>query len=129
MKGIRRAAGCALAAAAVAGAGASPAQAMIMPACATAINPTTGSGSCTFDTPYDYTLFAVVPAAGPVGMHVRCVTNYGYVTAFSRTITERTTFTRWTPGACTLTLTGTAGSGTATPTLPPIIDPPPPMTP
>ena len=125
MRGIKRAGGCVLAAAAMAGAGASPAQAMIMPACAAVINPTTGTGSCTFDTQWDYTLITAVPVKA-MTVRIRCVTNYGYVTDSSRTVTERTVYTRWTPGACTMTLTGTAGVATATATIPPIIDPPPP---
>jgi hypothetical protein len=105
--------------------GASPAQAMTMPACAAAINPTTGSGSCTFDTQYDYALITVVPV-GAVTVNIRCVTNYGLITTYTRTVTETSTFQRWTPGGCTLTLTGTAGAGAAVPTTGPIVDPPPP---
>lgn len=125
MRGIKRAGGCVLAAVALAGAGASPARAMIMPACAAAINPTTGTGSCTFDTQWDYALIAVAPV-GEMKVHIRCVTNYGYVSESTRTVTQAGTFSRWTPGACTMTLTGTAGTATATPVLPPIVDPPPP---
>lgn len=128
MRGIKRAGGCMLAAMALAGANASPAHAMASPACAAAINPVTGTGSCSFDTQWDYALVTVVPV-GPVGVHIRCVTNYGYVTESSRTVTETTTFTRRTPGGCTMTLTGTAGAATAAPMLPPIVDPPPPVTP
>ena len=128
MRGIKRAGGCVLAAAALAGAGASPAQAMIMPACATAINPTTGTGSCTFDTQYDYAIITVVPV-GDVTVNIRCVTNYGLVTTHTRTVSQQTSYQRYTPGACTLTLTGTAGVASAVPTIPPIVDPPPPVTP
>ena len=125
MRAIKRAGGCVLAAAALAGAGASPAQAMIMPACAAAINPTTGTGSCTFDTQWDYALIAIVPV-GEMGVRIRCTTNYGYVYETSRRVTEAGTFTSWAPGACTMTLTGTAGTAAATPMLPPVVDPPPP---
>ena len=125
MRGIKLAGGCVLAAAALAGVGASAAQAMIAPACATAINPTTGSGSCTFDTQYDYAIITVVPV-GVVTVNVRCVTNYGFVTTHTRTVSQHASYMLRTPGGCTLTLTGTAGVASAVPTIPPIVDPPPP---
>ena len=107
---------------------ASPAAAMIAPACSTRVVLGT-PGSCTFDTQYDYATITIVPVASTVTADFRCVTNYGYVFTSSRTVSDPVSYSKWTPGSCTLTLSspsGGTGAVTATPTTGPIIDPPPP---
>ena len=128
---LKRITGSAVLAAAVAGAAASPATAMIAPACTTrvvAADPGT-AGSCSFDTQYDYALISVAPVTGTVEATIRCFTSWGYTYTSSRTVAKTTTWESWSPGSCTLTLTSgaplTTASGSAAPTLGPIIDPPP----
>ena len=134
MKGARttrRVGGSVAVMAALAAMTASPASAMIAPACDTRLVPaaTGPSASCSFDSNTDWATIAVEPV-GTVTATVRCFTSWGTTYTSSRTVSKTTTWNTYTPGSCSLTLTAdastTAANGSATPTYPPIYNPPPP---
>ena len=124
-RAIRRIGGAVVVAAALAGAAAGPAAAMTSPACSTrlAAADVGTSASCWFDTIYDWATITVVPS-GTVTAAVRCVTSYGYTYSTTRTVSKTSSWTSYSPGSCSLTLTSgaplTTASGSATPTTGPI---------
>jgi hypothetical protein len=118
-----------LAAAALAGAAAGPADAAIWgPGCTATLAPVATTASCGFDSPTDYSTIRVTPQ-GTVTATVRC-TSQGYTTSWSRTVSTNTSWAWSTRGTCSLILTavtaGATANGSATPTVGPIIEPPPP---
>jgi hypothetical protein len=122
---IRRLGGVAALAVAGTAVATAPAAAAILPACSAelAVAPAGDSGSCSFDTPYNYATITVVPD-GTVSVNVRCLSSWGVTSDYTRTVTEPASWRASTIGSCYLTLTslvdGTSAVGTATPAYPPI---------
>ena len=70
------------------------------------------TGSCrTTTSSTDYATISVAPT-NTVTATVRCFTSYGYTYTTSRTVSSTSTWTAYSPGSCTLTLTSGA-SGTS----------------
>jgi hypothetical protein len=124
---MKRLGGAVLVAAALGSAGASVASAAVGPACTARLVAGT-AGSCNFDAPFDGTAITVAPV-GSVTVTLRCNSQFGYTTMFSRTVSTPTSWQSYAPGGCQLSLTaasaGASGVATATPTLGPIVQPPP----
>ena len=117
-----------LVATAFAAAAASPADAAIWgPGCTATLTPAAAT-SCGFDSPTDWAMIRVTPV-GTVTATLRC-SNFGVTTTRTRTVSANTTWSWSAGGVCNLSLTavsaGAVANASATPGIPPIIDPPPP---